>query len=254
MSTLAREILDSLAEVERLRAQRHGDLALGARVVEVKAFQARRFARSYADLLAHPRYQAAARFFLEELYGPQEFAARDAQFARVVPALVRLFPADIVATVAALATLHALSEQLDMRMAQALASSPALDPVLYVRAWQRVGEPAQRNRQIALTIGIGRDLDRYTRNRLLRGSLHLMRGPARSAGLGDLQRFLECGFDTFGAMGGAAHFLDTVQAREEALAAALFAPDAETAAGRLSARSSVDDTGGLAALAQSGRA
>ena len=46
---------------------------------------------------------------LDELYGPQDFSDRDAQFARVVPALVRLFPQELVETVAVLARLHALS-------------------------------------------------------------------------------------------------------------------------------------------------
>jgi hypothetical protein len=51
-----------------------------------------------------------------------------------------------------------------------------------------------------------------------------MRGPARSAGLARLQRFLERGFDAFRAMNGAAQFLATIGARERALAAALFDP------------------------------
>ena len=51
-----------------------------------------------------------------------------------------------------------------------------------------------------------------------------MRGPARSAGLASLQRFLERGFDAFRAMNGAAQFLATIGARERALAAALFDP------------------------------
>ena len=38
---------------------------------------------------------------------------------------------------------------------------------------------------------------------MLRNSLRLMRGPAQVAGLGDLQAFLESGFETFRAMRGA---------------------------------------------------
>jgi hypothetical protein len=57
-----------------------------------------------------------------------------------------------------------------------------------------------------------------------------MRRPAQAAGLGELQRFLESGFDTFGAMKGAAEFLDTVRDREQALSAALFAEAAVTSA------------------------
>ena len=51
----------------------------------------------------------------------------------------------------------------------------------------------------------------------------LMRVPARAAGLGRLQTFLELGFDTFRDMRGADEFLNTVAGRERSLAAALFA-------------------------------
>ena len=87
---LADRITEHLGTVARMRALRDADPDLARRVVALKAYQASRFARSYADLLADARYGAAARFFLEELYGPQEFHRRDAQFGRVVPALVRL--------------------------------------------------------------------------------------------------------------------------------------------------------------------
>jgi hypothetical protein len=172
-------------------------------------------------LLQDPRYANASRFFLSELYGPDDFAQRDAQFARIVPALVRLFPHEIVDTVAALAALHALSEALDTEMGRRVAS-PSIDRNRYIEAWQSTGRPDDRERQISLMLGIGRALDHYTRNPLLRRTLRFMRAPARAAGLGELQSFLERGFDTFGAMRGAQAFLDTVARRERALAARLF--------------------------------
>jgi hypothetical protein len=73
---------------------------------------------------------------------------------------------------------------------------------------------------------------RLTRTAGLRLMLKMMRGPAAAAGLGALQRFLECGFDTFAAMarrrGGAEDFLSIIQARESALMTLLF--DAELVA------------------------
>jgi len=66
-------------------------------------------------------------------------------------------------------------------------------------------------------------LDRVTRLPLLRNSLRLMRGPARAAGLGELQRSLETGFDTFRSMKGAQEFIALVGSRERDFAAALFA-------------------------------
>jgi len=224
-SALADRITEHLHTVAQLRAARQADPALGERVRALKAYQAQRFERTYADLLASPRYRGAARFFLDELYGPQEFADRDTQFGRIVPALVRLFPHELVATVEQLGQLHALSEALDDSTARHLPRLPPDGPG-YAQAWQATGRAPAREQQIALTQAIGAALDRYTRNRLMRSTLRLMRGPAQAAGLGALQQFLEAGFDAFGAMKGAGEFLGWVGERERALATALFAPDA----------------------------
>lgn len=222
----ARTILDQLSRVQHERARRSADPGLAASVTAVKRFQRERFARTYADLLANPRYASASRFFLEELYGPQDFSQRDAQFARVVPALVRVFPPEVVATVETLAHLHALSEGLDSAMGEFLRNEPAVDASAYASAWQAVERAPDRDQQIVLTVAIGRTLDRLTRKAFLRHSLHLMRGPARAAGLGALQQFLESGFDTFRAMNGAQEFLGLIEQRERRLVALLFRPGA----------------------------
>jgi len=226
---LADRITEHLGTVARMRALRDADPDLARRVVALKAYQAARFARTYADLLSHPRYGAAARFFLDELYGPQEFSRRDAQFERVVPALVRLFPGELVGTVEQLGQLHALTEALDDSAARQLPGLPCT-AAGYAQAWHAAGRAPAREEQIRLTLGIGTALDRYTRKRLMRSTLRLMRGPAQAAGLGDLQKFLEAGFDAFGAMKGADVFLGLVAQRERALAAALCAPGAVQAA------------------------
>ncbi|MCK9689702.1 FFLEELY motif protein [Scleromatobacter humisilvae] len=235
MSDIASRILQSLAAVDVERLRRAATPGLAAAVETLKAYQQQRFARTHASLLAHPRYGRAANFFLNELYGPQDFTQRDAQFSRIVPALVRLFPADTVATVESLAAVHALSERLDTAMAIHLDGRAPMR-ASYVRAWQATGERASRARQIDLVMSVGEALDRHTRSFVLRASLKAMRGPARAAGMGALQAFLETGFDAFGAMGGAREFLATIQARETALAARLFEPEAVAAAtGLLSA-------------------
>lgn len=224
-------ILRELGRVEAERQARLHDPALARRVLALKRYQQARFARTHADLLADARFGPAARFFLEDLYGPQDFAERDAQFARIVPALVRMFPQEIVQTVQSLVELHALTESLDGRMAVALSTAEP-DRISYVQAWQQVGSRTDRELQLAEVLSLGQQLDHYTRRPLLRQSLKLMRGPARTAGLGALQQFLERGFDTFGAMRGAQDFLDRVQQREQALMVRLFEPDAVASATR----------------------
>ena len=229
MPDIATRILQSLAAVDVERRNRVATPALASDVAALKAWQQKRFARTHASLLAHPRFGRAANFFLNELYGPQDFTQRDAQFSRIVPALVRLFPADTVATVESLAAVHALSERLDTAMAIHLGGE-APSRASYVRAWQATGEPAARARQIELVMSVGTALDRHTRSFVLRASLKAMRGPARAAGMGALQTFLEGGFDAFGAMGGAKEFLATIHARETALIERLFDPAAVAAA------------------------
>lgn len=214
-------ILTHLNAVQAERERRRQSPELHARVQAVKDYQQRRFAATYDDLLANPRYRPAARFFLDELYGPADFSQRDAQFARVVPALVRLFPEEIVATVATLTTLHALSESLDSQMAEQIAS-PDMNATCYASAWQATGRAAERQQQIDLMLSVGSSLDKLTRKPLVRASLLMMRGPARAAGLGELQTLLETGFEAFRCMKGATEFLSTVRQRETDLCAALF--------------------------------
>jgi hypothetical protein len=231
MSATADVILANLRIVADERALRAIRPGLAEKVSALKEFQQRRFSHTYADLLASARYGGAARFFLEELYGPEDFTHRDTQFARVVPALVRLFPSEVVQTVATLARLHAISETLDTTMAGHL-DGTGLEPDQYIRAWQATGRSADRDAQIALTLDVAARLDRFTRKPLLRNSLRLMRAPARAAGLAELQQFLERGFDTFRAMRGAQEFTGIVESRERALASLLFsrAPERRAAA------------------------
>jgi hypothetical protein len=225
MNETGRRILEHLAVVATERARREADPSLDRRAIAIKAYQQARFARTHAGLLAHPRYAPAARFFLEELYGPRDFSARDAQFERIVPTLVRMFPGEIVETVEKLAAVHALSERLDSAMAGHLEGG-AVTRVAYVRAWRETGNPAVRERQIDLVLQVGQALERYTRSTLLRTSLRVMRGPAKAAGMGSLQQFLEAGFDAFAAMKGSEQFLADIDGAERALVERLFAADA----------------------------
>jgi hypothetical protein len=226
----ARKIRSAVAQVSLLRQAMEANTALHAAVGEVKRVQSRRFAGSYADLLAGGPYAAAARFFLEELYSDNDYAERDAQFARIAGAIERLFPEQVAGTAVALAELHALTEELDQAIALAwLAQADGLSEAQrYTAAWREVGRRPERESQLVVVLGIGRQMARLTRTAGLRMMLKMMRGPAAAAGLGALQRFLECGFDTFAAMarrGGAEDFLGIIQGRESALMALLFDAD-----------------------------
>lgn len=236
----ATEIRKAVARVSLLRDAVNADPALRSALLRVKGLQSRRFAGTYADLLAAQPYAAATRFFLEELYSDKDYAQRDAQFARIAGAIQRLFPAQVAATAVTLAQLHALTEELDQAMAvECLAQGDpaASEAHLYVTAWRRVGRRADRERQLTVVIDVGRQMARLTRTPGLRMMLRMMRAPAVASGLGSLQHFLETGFETFADVvrqRGADEFLGIVQAREAALIDFLFDADAVTCEAGLS--------------------
>jgi hypothetical protein len=191
-------------------------------VLAVKQFQHARFRRDYGALLADPRYRDAANFFLDELYGPVDFAARDAELGRVIPWMAHVLPDKVMRTVADLIELHSLTEELDQQMAAALHSA-ALDERSYRDVWVRVGRRADRERQLALLLSSGCALERHTRSKVVAGTLRMMRGPAHAAGLGRLQSFLEAGMSAFARMAGAAEFLRLIENNESRTIIDLFA-------------------------------
>lgn len=210
----AERIREQLTRVARLRTLAHSAGQAGA-VHAVKQVQARRFRASYTDFLDDPRHAPATRFFLDELYGEHDFSQRDAQFGRIAGAIERLFPDAVSDLAVDLAETHALTESLDHTMATHWLTAPGSDAARYLSAWRATGERAQRERQLAVVLHMGRELQRLTRMASLRLALRMMRRPAEAAGLGSLQQFLERGFDAFGHMGDAAGFLGAIARREQ---------------------------------------
>lgn len=226
----ARTIRDAVARVSELRASEAAEPALRGAVLSIKALQARRFAGTYRDLLAGGPSAAAARFFLDELYGDKDYTERDAQFGRIAGAIERFFPGAVVETAVGLAKLHAVTEELDHAMGRAWLAlgDRQREAPRYLAAWRAVDRRADRQAQLDDVLAIGDDMIRLTRTPGLRTMLRMMRAPAAAAGLGALQRFLENGFDTFAAMArgdAARRFLDTVRGRESELIAQLFDAD-----------------------------
>ncbi|MCZ4313704.1 hypothetical protein O4H66_09870 [Comamonadaceae bacterium G21597-S1] len=227
----AKFIRDSVSEVDRLRRTTAADPRLAAAVDAVKEYQSVRFRHSYQDLIDSGPYRAAAKFFLDELYGLVDYSRRDAQFARIAGAIERLLPQQAIATAVALARLHVLTEQLDQSMGRVWMAAPehASAVETYVFAWRAVGRRQDREAQLEMVLALGRDLDRLTRTAGLRLLLKMMRRPAHAAGLHELQKFLETGFDTFARLakqdGGTDGFLRLIETREAGLMDALFNQD-----------------------------
>ena len=220
--------MESVAALRRAHAQ---DSSLMDAVHQVKRLQSRRFEGSYPDLFSKRETNEAANFFLSELYGADDFSERDTQFARIAGAVQSYFPKQVGAVAAALAELHALTEDLDHAMAMLWteASPDGSDASRYVSAWRKIGRRQDRQSQLEVVMTIGAELARLTRLPGLRLMLKMMRGPATAAGLSALQAFLENGFDTFAQLSrsdpGARNFLGAVRTREDAFIALMFDAD-----------------------------
>ena len=81
--------------------------------------------------------------------------------------------------------------------------------------------------EIDLIARVGNGLARALRMPGVAMLLKLSRGPARAAGLAELQGFLERGFAAFAALGDAADFIAEIEADERAVSRRLFAGDAD---------------------------
>jgi hypothetical protein len=217
-------LVGALERVMRLHAIRQTDPTLAAALDRLSAWQSRRLRNTYADLAVDPRYAGAIGFFQNDLYGGADFARRDADLARVVPAMVRLLPEAVIATVARAVELNALAHELDRALlAQLPPSTTRFTVAEYCGAYRAMGEVALRRRQIALIGEVGSALDRYVRAPMIGAALAMMRRPARVAGMSALQDFLERGFAAFRGMKGADEFLAMVEARETAINDAIIA-------------------------------
>jgi hypothetical protein len=201
-----------------VRAERQAigsDPDLAAARGALRQYQSVRLAQTHADLLAGANTRNAALFFLNELYGAKDASARDVDLERIVPTLKRVLPLHPLQTITQAIMLDALSEKLDVAMAKRLGC--VFNDQQYAASYRAVSARDERERQLMLIKALGESLAALVRIPLLSATLSIMRGPARAAGLGQLQQFLEHGFGTFKQLKDPAAFVATIVAREHAI-------------------------------------
>lgn len=225
------DALRALGQIEGLKHQAIPSGGLDPQVAAFRAWQARRLGRTYADLLAHPRYEPACRFFLEDLYGPRDFSQRDHDLNQMHDFLQRFVPEQLTRPLTLTVTLHALTHALDDQMLAViqrdLGGPGALTVARYAEAYRRCDRYADRRRQIDLIGEIGEELDRIVRLPLISTAIALARGPAVRAGWQELTEFLERGYAAFKHMRGATFFLATIRQRERRSLDKMFAGEAD---------------------------
>jgi hypothetical protein len=211
---LVKKLGQQLATVAAERQAAKREPALLAARTALKRYQSGRLAITHADLLAGEDTHDAADFFLEELYGAHDLSQRDVDLERIIPTLGRVLSYESLHAITEAIVLDALSERLDTAMARALGISFTEDD--YLRAYRGATSFEDRSRQLALVQELGDALCELVHIPLLAITLSVMRAPAKMAGLGELQQFLERGFTTFKKMKKPAAFVATIVGRERA--------------------------------------
>lgn len=179
-------------------------------------WQRDRLAHTYEDFLGHASAAPACRFFLDELYGGMNFRERDQEVARVEPLLSRMLPKRALHALAEALRLQAVSLEFDMEMAGLLLrrGGTALNTTVYADTYRQCGRRPQREKQILLIRKLGHELERLVKMPLLAQLLRALRGPARAAGFGRLQAFLENGLRSFRQLGDPGLFVESIFERE----------------------------------------
>ncbi|MEM6638540.1 MAG: hypothetical protein AAF610_01420 [Pseudomonadota bacterium] len=194
-------------------------------------WQVDRLSVTYADYHKTKRYRAALDFFLTDIYGPTDFSQRDSDIERVYPLMVKVLSVDAIESLAQALELNALSMALDRDLAGALTDNLGLDPAggldaltpeMYAKAYRICDNYEERQRQIELAVEAASTLEAAVQKKMIYLTVKVARAPAKAAGFGELQSFLERGLAAFKKMKGSYRFLDALAERERHVLDALF--------------------------------
>jgi hypothetical protein len=193
----------------------------------VQTWQRERLAQCYRDLIHQERYRAAGDFFLDELYGGLHFRERDQEMERVLPVMVRMLRDDMILVLAEAFELQSLSLEFDMDMTARFQKSgwDKLNTARYGEIYRACGRAPEREHQIELIGRLGLELNELVHHRLVLWLIRTLRGPARAAGFGLLQSFLENGLNAFRIMGDGTEFVETIWHKEAEVMQRLFDAD-----------------------------
>jgi hypothetical protein len=172
--------------------------------------------RFYSDFRATKEIAAAVDFVMSDLTGVG-ISARDQDLARVVPAMTRMLPNKALQTIAVAMELNSRILKINISICRDLCktSGPAsnISERNYYVACRRVGSLDEWLELVELTRQVGHSLNHVVKIPMIGTILRAMRSPARLAGFGTLQDFLETGYHTFTAIKDADQFLEDISER-----------------------------------------
>lgn len=202
----------------RMRRDEAGGRELPPLEVFLRQWQVERLSRTHADLLNSPEYGPATRYFLNDIYAPKDFSRRDADLLALYDFFRRFVPPPALRVLEHTVELNdlttALEHQLIDNMRQHLGVTDHFTVEQYFTAY-RMADYAERLKQIDLIVAVGQELTKLARLPFVGFTLHAAHGPAHSLGWGELQDFLERGYDAWRTMKDPEYFLHKIETREK---------------------------------------
>ncbi|MGB5628658.1 MAG: hypothetical protein WBM45_03365 [Woeseiaceae bacterium] len=170
----------------------------------------------FSDLYARDGYSDAIDFTISDLAGIG-ISSRDRDLERAAPAITTILPLRALETIAKAAEMNARVLEINTAICRCLLVGNDLPAQIteleYCIACRKASSLDDCVELIHLITGLGRTLKSLVRVPMIGMTLRTMRAPARAAGFGALQEFLEKGYRTFRQIPDIDHFLSEIETR-----------------------------------------
>ena len=204
---------------------------LDAPLALLRAWQSARLRSTYTDMLETPRYRMACEFFLNDVYAPRDFTARDHDIEQLYLLAERFIPSQFLALFKALFDLNQMTHQLDHALLQALIEklglTDTLTPQMYAQAYRLCDNYEERKYQIELLAAVVNDVGVGVREPLVGPTLRLAKIPASLGGWNEIYEFSIRGYEAFRSMRHPGVFSQAIQTREMKILDNIFAGAAD---------------------------
>ena len=190
----------------------------------VQVWQCKRLLTSHQQMYQQKRFKPAVEFFINELYGPNDFSQRDQDIARVVPKMSKFLPEKALQSLALALHLNTLSFELDLSLAKKLVDTE-INRDSYANAYVDCDDLAKRQQQIDYIRNLGNDLAEVVKIKGISSLLFISRKPAKMAGVLVLHEFLVKGFKAFKNIGDVEDFIIPLVNKEHQIMQQLVNPN-----------------------------
>ncbi len=193
-------------------------IQLDPQLVMLRTWQSERLARTYADLLADPKFAPACQFFLSDIYSPRDFSQRDRDFETLHSVLSRFLPAFAIQLLTDALAANQATYNLDLKQLHILVDqlnvTSSISVEQYIQAYRLCDNYTERVDQIEQITQVMCQVGELAHQPLVRPVLWAARQPALKGGWNELYGFLERGYIAYKGMKDRTLFTQILHDRE----------------------------------------